>query len=129
MGLSLKIHVQYSAAASPRHFSAFRKCHVHIDVVVGVGHSLLCPYRARVLLPTPGLMELSSAALTWEHAQDLSLETCCLPVNLGALVPEGQTKPSESWGGRPPGIRPQFEKSPSESRLLYLTLHSTCASS
>ena len=33
-------------------------------------------------------MELSSAALTWEHAQDLSLETCCLPVNLGALVPE-----------------------------------------
>lgn len=87
MGLSLKIHVQYSAAASLTPFSAFRKCHVHIDVVVGVGHSL-CPYHVGSFSPPQAFMELSSAALTWEHAQDLSLETCCLPVNLGALVPE-----------------------------------------
>lgn len=61
MGLSLKIHVQYSAAASLTPFSAFRKCHVHIDVVVGVGHSLLCPYHAGSFSPPQALW--SSAVL------------------------------------------------------------------
>lgn len=105
-------------------FSAFRKCHVHTDVVVGVGSFLLCPYHV-VSFSTPrAFTKLSSAALTWEDTQDLFLGTCCLQVNLGVLMPEEPEAVrvlgrQVTWG-QPSVLR----KSPSESHLLYLALHS-----
>lgn len=104
--------------------SAFRKCHVYIDIVVGVGNSLLCPSHVGSFSPPRAFMKLSSAALTWEDAQDLSLETCCLQVSLGVLVPE------EPEAVRVLGRQVTWDqtsvlrKSPSESHLLYLALHS-----
>lgn len=69
------------------------------------------PLSRRVLLPPQALWSSAVLLLTWEHAQDLSLETCCLPVNLGALVPKEPRSRQSPGGGRPPGIRPQFLRS------------------
>lgn len=84
---------------------------------------LLCLIR-RVLLPTPGLME-APAVLLWHG----SMHRICPWKHAACQSTLGRscrrTRSRQSPGSdRPPGIRPQFEKSPSESRLLYLTLHS-----
>lgn len=90
----------------------------------GWSWTLSLPLSRRVLLPTPGLY---------------GAQQCCS--HMGACtgsVPGNMLPASQPWGARAGGTRSRqspgaaghlgldlsFEKSPSESHLLYLTLHS-----